>query len=208
MRRGARGLRASVGFAKELAQCARKRLGRVLCYEVAARAFGNRGRGGLVFDQLPCRGGQHMGIVVGHGDAGVLNRKRRRGPLHRDDGERPGKRIEHLDREPAFGPPRNPAQIACSVCELAGSLAVETAEVKRIGNPQAVCQAASRGRVGLRRKQQRCGWMGVSQNHQGLDQGLPPLVAIEVARVEANVGIRGKAQRGAGFIPRRWRRVR
>jgi hypothetical protein len=70
-----------------------------------------------------------------------------------------------------------------------------------------VCQLTGRSRVGLRRNQQTCRWVGVPQDHQGLEQGLPTLVVVEVACVKANVSVRGKVQCGAGFIPRR-RRVR
>jgi hypothetical protein len=76
--------------------------------EVSARLAGDRGRGAIVLEQAPRRGGQGIRVVIRHSNTGVPNRKRRSRALHGHHGKLAGKRIEHLDRESAFGPPGHP----------------------------------------------------------------------------------------------------
>ena len=83
-------------------------LGRVMRREVSARLAGDRGRGPIVLEQAPRRGGQGVRIVVRHSNTSVPKRKRRRRALHGHHGKLPGERIEHLDREPALGTPGHP----------------------------------------------------------------------------------------------------
>jgi len=131
---GTRGLRASFGFAEELPHRGCKGLGRVVGREITTSLFPNRARSGIVVQQAPRGGGKRVGIIVGHSDAGIVDGKGRRGSSHRHHRELPGKRIEHLDREPSFGPPRNPSQIGRYVRQRSSPLPVDTAEVNGIGD--------------------------------------------------------------------------
>jgi hypothetical protein len=103
-----------------------------MCGEIAASFFSDRDRRSIVLDEAPRSGRQRTCIIIGDDDAGILHREPRGGTPHRHDRELPRERVEHLDGEPAFGPPRNPGKLACCVHALTGLLPVDATEVDGI----------------------------------------------------------------------------
>ena len=141
------------------------------------------------------------GIVVRHRNASVPNRKRRRRALHGHHGKLPGERIEHLDREPAFGTPGHPGSD-----RLRRGQAGEPVR-RRCGrsewNRRHRCRSARRragagsDSVATRRRDAGSARRKIARASMSV---LPALIAIEVASVEADVCLGGEAERGAGFI--------
>lgn len=183
-------------------------MGGVVCLEVSAGFFSDCDCRAVVLQQQLRPRGQCMRIVVGHRDARVLQWKSGGSPFHRDHREPPGECIEHLDREPACGSPWNPGEVACGVRELTGLLPVDAADVDGIGDACALGVLASRRGVRFGGYEQTCRRVVAPHEAQGFDETLPTLVPIEVASVEANMGVVGEAERVPCFTPRRARRGR
>ena len=151
MPRGTRGPRASVGFAEELAHRGVVRLGGV-CVERYRRAVsGDRRAARSSSNKRLAAAASAPASSSGTSDARVPDGKRGRRALHRHHGELPGERIEHLDRESAFGSPGHPGsdrlrrgQAGAPVPRRGG-----TSEWNR--RHAALAQAPGGGGVGFRR---------------------------------------------------------
>jgi len=88
------------------------------------------------------------------------------------------------------------------VCELAGLLPIDAADMDGIGDAFAPRTLPGRSGVGIGGDEQTRCRVALPQEGQGFDEVLPTLVPIEVAGVKANAGVGGQAQRGPRFIAR------
>jgi len=86
------------------------------------------------------------------------------------------------------------------VRELACLLPIDAADVDGIGNACALCTFPGRSGVGCGGDEQTRCRVAVPHEGQGIDEGFPTLIPIEVARVEANTGVSGQPQCAPRFI--------